>query len=55
METAESFDNIRIINTPGSDIMIHYPHTDMGQGLKDGYCVYASGGVFWTLPIRTFY
>lgn len=36
------------------DIMMQYQTTDMGHGLKDGYKVYAAGGVFWTLPIRTF-
>ncbi len=27
---------------------------DMGNGVKDGYRIYASGGLYWTLPLRKF-
>ncbi len=28
--------------------------TDMGNGLQDGFRVFAAGGVYWTLPVLEF-
>ena len=42
---------IKLDNYLSRDNFIRFNKTDMGQGLKDGYRIFAAGNVYWTLPI----
>jgi len=45
---------IKVDTYQDRDKMIRFQHYDMGHGTMDTFRVYAAGGVYWTLPIRTF-
>ena len=49
IESAEGW--IKLDNYMNRDNFIRLNNTDMGNGLKDGYRVFAAGGVKWTLPV----
>ena len=54
IETESNEGWIKVDTYEDRDQMMRFQNMDMGNGIQNGYRVYAAGGVFWTLPIREF-